>query len=122
MKTMILRMFLVCGVLLAGCGKEGNTASSPETPQASSKNGDSVATAPVDYLARVGKAGQSMEKKIDTVSLNSAVELFYAQEGRFPKDLNEIVEKKYLGKLPTPPFGMKLQYDPKEGKVTVVKE
>ena len=119
---MIVQSILICGALFTGCSKEEKSTASPEKPEASAKSRDSIATAPLDYLDRVGKAGQSMEKKIDTVALNSAVELFYAQEGRFPKDLNEIVEKKYLGKLPTPPFGMKLQYDPKEGKVTVVKE
>lgn len=122
MKMMFARLALICSVLTGGCSKQENTPASPPVPPASSKEGDSLATAPVDYLARVGKAGQAMEKKLDTVSLNSAVELFNAQEGRFPKDLNELVEKKYLGKLPAPPFGMKLQYDPKEGKVSVVKQ
>lgn len=121
MKTSIVYSLMVGGLLLTGCHKE-ETAPAPGTATTASKENDSIVTAPVDYLARVGKAEQSMEKKIDTASLNNAVELFNAQEGRYPKDLNELVEKKYLGKLPAPPVGMKFQYDAKEGKVTVVKQ
>ncbi len=122
MKTIIANLLFVCSVLIVGCRKQDDPPVAPQVPRASSKGGESVATSPVDYLARAGKAEQSMENKIDTVSLNNAVELFNAQEGRFPKDLNELIEKKYLGKLPSPTFGMKLHYDAKEGKVTVVKE
>lgn len=121
MKTIHVLSFLVFPLLLAGCRKQEDPPAAPPVPHAS-KSGDSVATAPVDYLARAGKAEQSMEKKIDTTSLNSAVELFNVQEGRYPKDLNELVEKKYLPKLPTPPFGTKFQYDAKEGKVMLMKE
>ena len=63
-----------------------------------------------------------MEKKIDAAALNQQIELFMVQEGRYPTDLNELVTKKYLGKLPGPPFGSKLEYDAKLGKVTVVKQ
>ena len=107
---------LLVSLMVVGCEKKEEL---PSAPVAAKEN---VATAPVDYLSRAAQAGQAMEKKLDTVSLNSAVELFNAQEGRLQKDLNELVEKKYLGKLPTPPFGMKLQYDAATGKVTVVKE
>ncbi|MEO7675826.1 MAG: hypothetical protein ABIV39_03560 [Verrucomicrobiota bacterium] len=81
-----------------------------------------MATAPVDYLAAAGKAEQSMEKAIDTAAIDKALQLFAVEEGRIPNSLEELVEKKYLKKLPTPPFGSKLQYDKDAGKVTVVKE
>ena len=123
MKTSIANLFFVGSLLIVGCRKQDEPPTiAPQVPRAEAKSGESLATAPVDYLAKAGKAQQSMEKNIDTTSLNSAVQLFNAQEGRFPTDLNELVTKKYLGKLPTPPFGMKLQYDAKEGKVAVVKE
>jgi hypothetical protein len=122
MKTFVSISLLICSILIVGCRKQENPPNTPPVPQASTKPGDNLATAPVDYLARAGKAEQSMEKRIDTTSLNSAIQLFNVQEGRYPTDLNELVTKKYLGKLPTPPFGSKLQYDAKEGKVTVVKE
>ena len=49
--------------------------------------------------------------------------MFNVQEGRLPRDLNErLVEKKLIGKIPPVPYGMKLDYDPATGKVSVVKE
>jgi hypothetical protein len=51
--------------------------------------------------------------------LNEAVQLFNTQEGRLPKDLNELVPN-YVGKLPATPYGTKLDYDPSTGVVKVV--
>jgi hypothetical protein len=123
MKTPFVVLLSVFSILIFGCEKKKELPV-PETPpsKAPSGSGGSLATAPVDYLATAGKAQQSMEKNIDAAALNKEVELFAAQEGRYPTDLNELVTKKYLGKLPTPPFGTKLQYNAKDGKVTVVKE
>lgn len=120
MKTLIGNLLLICSFFVVGCRKQQEPP--PIPPQVPRASGESLVTAPVDYLARAGRAEQSMEKKIDTTSLNSALELFNVQEGRYPTDLNELVTKKYLGKLPSPPFGSKLQYNAKDGKVTVVKE
>lgn len=93
-------------LLCSGCGED---KSSP-------------VTAPVDYVATAVKQEQSAIKTVDTTALNQAVQLFNVQEGRYPKDLNELVAKKYIGKLPDAPAGMKLNYDATEGKVTVVKQ
>jgi hypothetical protein len=48
--------------------------------------------------------------------------MFGVDQGRNPKDLNELVEKKYIAKIPAVPNGMKLDYDATAGKVKVVKE
>ena len=77
-------------------------------------------TAPVDYLGAVAKAKKSAEKTVETVSLNQAIQQFSAAEGRYPKDLNELVTEKYLPKLPDPPYGMKIVYDAAKGEVKVV--
>ncbi len=112
---MFLIAFAICFV--TACQKKEEMPAS----QAPKSDGD-LATAPANYLSSAAKAQQSMVKTLDTSSLNSAVQLFNVQEGRLPTDLNELVTKKYLPKLPTPPFGTKLQYDANEGKVSVVKE
>ena len=44
------------------------------------------------------------------------------QEGRFPNDLKELVEKKYMPVVPTPPAGSKLDYDAKAGTVKIVSQ
>ena len=48
--------------------------------------------------------------------------MFNVEQGRNPKDLNELVEKKFIPRLPAAPTGMKLEYDATAGKVTVVKQ
>jgi len=48
--------------------------------------------------------------------------LFNVENGRNPKDLSELVEKKFVPKIPDAPRGMKLDYDAAAGKVKVVQE
>ena len=79
-------------------------------------------TAPVDYLRAAGKAQQSAVKTVDTSSLNRAIQMFNVDQGRNPKDLNELVEGKYLPRIPDAPYGMKLVYDANTGTVKVVKK
>ncbi len=107
---------------LAGCSKEEAPAPAPNTPAAKpadSSSGNPI-TAPVDYLGAVAKAKKVAEKGIDTASLNQAIQLFNAQEGRFPKDLKELVTQKYLNSIPEAPYNMKIEYDAAKGEVKVV--
>lgn len=120
--SLCLLSILLPVVLPVGCRKQEELPV-PTAPEKKAGISDgSLATAPVNYLAASTRAEQSMEKTIDTVAVNNAIQLFGVQEARFPKDLDELVSKKYLKKLPVPPFGSKLQYDAREGKATVVKE
>jgi hypothetical protein len=77
-------------------------------------------TAPADYLGGIAKGKKISETVADTASLNQAVQLFQASEGRLPKDLNELVTEKYLPRLPDAPYGMKIVYNAANGQVTVV--
>jgi hypothetical protein len=101
---------LVASLLLIGCGEK------------SDKSAGSLATAPVDYLKTAADSKHAAMKTLDTTSLNKAVELFNVGEGRYPNDLNELVEKKYIPQIPETPYGSKLSYDATTGKVAVVKE
>ena len=107
MKNVLLAS-MVLGLVVIGCGK--------------SSDAPSVATAPTDYLKSVTDAKHSADKTVDTASLAKAVDMFNVQEGRFPKDLNELVTKKIIPQIPTPPVGMKIEYDAKTGTVKVVKQ
>jgi hypothetical protein len=115
MKTS-LHLCCILGWLLVGCGqKEEKPAQATNAPASGSP-----LTAPVDYLGTVAKGKITSEKAIDTVALNQALQMFNVQEGRYPKDLNELVEKKYIRLLPVPPYGMQIVYDPDTGTVKVV--
>jgi hypothetical protein len=117
MKT--LYCLLGAGLLfLAGCGESTSQSSATNA----SSSGGSPLTAPVDYLGAAAKAQQSAVKTVDTTSLNKAIQLFAVDKGRNPKDLNELVQEKFIPKLPEPPFGTKLVYDADAGTVKVVKQ
>jgi hypothetical protein len=111
---MALSIIMMAGLLFCGCGKRDSASSSTNT-----SSGNPI-TAPVDYLGAAAKAKRMAEKTVDTVGLNQAVQLFQVQEGRLPKDLNELVTKKYVGSIPPPPAGMKYDYNPQTGQLKIV--
>jgi hypothetical protein len=110
---------LLSAVFLSGCDQKSQSSGGGTTK---SSSGGSVLTAPVDYLRAAGKAQQSAVKTVDTASLNQAIQLFNVEKGRNPKDLNELVQEKFIPQIPAAPYGTKIVYDSAAGKVTVVKE
>jgi hypothetical protein len=107
-------------VLAAGLAACGQKETAPSNSAAESSG--NPLTAPVDYLGSISKAKQSMEARLDTVALRQAIQMFQAQEGRFPRDLNELVAKQYLRSVPPAPAGSRLSYNAANGEVRVVKE
>ena len=108
---------LVACAILTGCGGSSDSKPAQTTNAASSGN---PLSAPADYLGALGNAKQKAVKTVDTTSLDKAIELFNADKGRNPKDLQELVTEKYYPKIPDAPYGTKLDYNPTSGKVTVV--
>jgi hypothetical protein len=116
MKTSFL-FVLATAACLTGCGEKSSSNSTPTN----STSGNPL-TAPVDYLGAIGKAQQHAVKTIDVASITQAIQLFQADRGRFPKDLNELVKERFLGKIPEAPYGSRIDYDPTTGQVKVVKQ
>jgi hypothetical protein len=106
-------IILLAGLLFSGCKKSDTDAG-----QKTNTTGNPL-TAPADYLGAVGKAHQTATKVVDTVGLKQAIGQFYAMEGRFPKDLKELVTQKYLASIPQPPAGKKITYNPTTGDVKI---
>lgn len=96
-------------------------ACSPEKESNSSSSGNPL-TAPVDYLGAVGQAKNRVQSGVNTAGLKQAVQLFQAQEGRYPKTLQELVDQDYLPSLPTPPAGQKFEYNASTGEFKVVRQ
>ena len=118
MKTLIpFVAALAC--LWVGCGQSEAPPPAGGT-NAAAAPGSNPLNAPADYLGGMVKAKKTAEKTVDTASLNKAVQLFYATEGRYPKDLNELVTTKYLPLIPEAPSGMKITYNASSGEVKVV--
>jgi hypothetical protein len=117
-------ILVATGLLLAGCGNN-NSGSHPQaaSPSKTTNTTDSAEPAPssVNYLGTLMKADKYAVKTIDVSYLNQAIQLFNTQEGRLPKDLNELVPN-YVGKIPEAPYGSKIVYDASSGTVTVVKQ
>jgi hypothetical protein len=112
MKTCCGLLLVAAALVLGGCGKEQNSPPPAATP----------ANAPAGYVGTLARGEQLAVKTVDVTSLNENIRLFNVQEGRYPKDLDELVAKQYLGALPHPPAGMKFVYDAAQGKVTVAPE
>ena len=112
-------LYLAASLLLIGCGQSSDK---PGQPTNGAAGGSSTLRAPADYVGALGKAQQLAVKTVDTTSLNQAIQMFNVEHGRNPKDLNELVEKKFLPSIPGAPYGMKLDYDAADGKVKVVKQ
>jgi hypothetical protein len=106
-------------LILAGCGQKYD---SPSASTNAATSGGNPVTAPVDYLGAMTKAQQQAVKTVDTASLDRAIQMFGVEKGRNPKDLNELVQEKFIPKIPEPPYGMKLVYDANAGTVRVEKQ
>src|SRR5262249_54284436 len=106
----------MAGFVLSGC----SDSSKPPPGQNPSTSSGNPVTAPVDYLGAAARAQKQSVLTVDTVGINKAIQLFSANEGRYPKSLNEIVGPDYLPSLPSPPPGMKFNYDPASGKFSIV--
>ena len=117
MKTFLM-LSIALSLFALGCGK--NSTQNTQTTNTASDG--SLITAPVDYLAAAADAKKKMEKDVDTIALNRAIQDFEVQEGRKPKDLNEVVEKKYIRIIPQAPYGSKIVYDAESGTAKVVKQ
>src|SRR5271155_5114746 len=111
MKKSILPLIAVAA-FLAGCGddtsakKTAQTTNSVPATNVNYNTGNPL-TAPVDYLGAVVQAQKYAEKTIDVSYINQDIQMFNAAEGRYPKDLQEMIPN-YLAKIPQAPYGEKI--------------
>lgn len=105
-----------------GCSPSGSSSTGSTNSTATTNASDSVLQAPAQYMGALGQAERHAGATADVASLNQAIGQFQIDKGRFPKDLNELVQEKYLTKIPDAPYGMKIDYDPATGHVQVVKQ
>jgi hypothetical protein len=106
---------IVSVALLAGCGNDNKPK-----PVATTNAPAAAAPASGGYLGGLVNAQTRAVKTVDTAALNQAVQLFQVQEGRLPKDLDELVKKQLIAHVPDAPVGMKIVYDAATGEVKVV--
>jgi hypothetical protein len=119
--TILTVLTVLTAFFLAGCSDNSQSSSSSPSTNTANSSGSPL-TAPADYLNAIAKGKQSAEKTIDTTALDKAIQMFGVDHGRNPKDLNELVQQKYIPKIPDAPYGTKLVYDANSGTVTVQKQ
>jgi hypothetical protein len=101
----------------SGCNQKSDTSTASAPPTNTIGN---PLTAPADYLGVVVKAKTGSEAKIDLISLNNAVQQYQALEGHLPATLDEMVKAHYYPRITPAPTGMKYDYNPATGKVSLV--
>jgi hypothetical protein len=99
-------------LLLAGCGDNSSKPAPGGTP----------ANGAADYVGALDRSQARAITTVDLASLKQAIQMFNVNEGRYPKDLNELVQAKLIARVPETPNGMKLAYDPASGNVSMVPE
>ena len=110
---------VVASLCAAGCGEKSSSSASGTNATASAGN---PLDAPGNYLKTVVDAKRGATMLVDTNSLAKLIDQFNIDKGRNPSDLNELVQEKYIAKLPEPPYGTKLVYDPATGRVSIINQ
>lgn len=103
---------------LIGCSKKEQASKDLTTNNGS---GNPI-TAPVDYLGAVNQARKTAVRQIDLASIKNAIQLFNAQEDRFPRDLNELAQKHYIQGVPELPAGSRFVYNPATGEISIARQ
>ena len=111
-------LFSFALLLLVACAKKEEAKQNLLTNNSSGN----PLTAPVDYLGAVNQARKTAIKTLDQAGINNAIQQFYAVEDRFPKDLNELAQKRYIQAVPEPPPGSRFAYNPATGEFKIVRQ
>ena len=117
---------LLLASLVAGCDEPKPAPAPAPAPSGGDAKAQEHGTtfgntisAPVDYLDTLNKGKKTAENTIDTTSVNKAIEMFQALEGRNPKDLQELVTSGNIKEIPKDRYGRQLVYDAKTGTVHI---
>jgi hypothetical protein len=113
MRTLPFLFAAACLCFFSGCKQESSSQPKPDS------SGNPL-TAPADYVGALGKAQKSAQKTLGGVGLDQAIKAFQAENGRSPKNLEELVSSGAINEIPPAPRGMKYDYDPATGRVKVV--
>ena len=106
---------IAAAALLAGCGGKSGSGAQGTNSVSTATNGFG------GYVKSLGEAQRTADKTIDVTSINQEIQLFNVQEGRNPKNLQELVPS-YMAKIPDAPLGYKIVYDQNSGTVKVVQQ
>lgn len=109
MKTAFLIAFAGAMAFVAtGCSGGSNNN---QTPQTNTTANNSPIVQPEVYAQR----------KVDVANLTQAIQQYNAAEGHYPQTLQDLAPN-YMAKIPQPPPGYKITYDPNSGAVNILQQ
>lgn len=125
-------------VFSAGCGLENQTSAPQSQQQAKPKTttdigefdpnaGKEVVSSDVNItnpITAALEAYQPLKQQVAGLGIDHAVNLFYALEGRYPKDHEEFMQRIITDnqmRLPALPSGLAYQYDVANHKLVVIR-
>lgn len=83
------------------------------------KGASEAVNAPTDYIGANVRAKQQAEVTTAVSTVNNAIRMFQAGEGRLPKNIGELVTEGYLPAVPSLPKGASFSYNPQTGQLGV---
>ncbi len=107
-------VILSATLALAGCGNNQGGGS------AQTNGATAQPTASGNYLDTLANSRDRAVGVVDLASINQAIQVFDANEGHYPRDLEELVTNKLIGEIPPTPRGKKLDYNPATGEIKLV--
>ena len=119
---LFLCVVLAVAAVAAGCGQKSPStvqATNAPPPAADSEYSNPL-NAPAQYLGVLGAAQKLANKTVDKASVDRAIQMFYNQEERFPRNLQELVIEHFIPALPKEPYGMRFVYNPQNGDFRVI--
>ena len=106
-KTVIAKVLVIAGVISILCTGIFFCSQGEKTADTISKT---IVEQPLDKTKRT-------KLFADLTTISRAIQIFSAEKGRYPKDLQEMVDEGYLQSYPKEPYGGEYIYDAATGKV-----
>ena len=114
--SMIGLMLLQC----FGCGVKEVSTVGEHIPVSATEEAQTEKAHEGDYLGAIAKADKYARGTIEMAPIRQAIVSFQTLEGRFPRDLAELVSKEFLAQAPVPPDGRKFLYDSEKGQISMI--
>lgn len=112
MNWIFVLILFVCMISMTSCGKKKEKAASPESDITIMNAGDK-------YGEVLGGAMKKARKMDVILPLKQLIDSFYAEKGKYPLSLQELVDESYIKQLPKLPSDMRFVYDSSKGSLSI---
>lgn len=107
-------------LLAAGCTGGSNNDQATQTNTSTQNNSQTVQNSGANN-SPVVQPEIYAQRKSEVAGLTQAIQQYNAAEGHYPKTLQDLTPD-YIARVPQPPAGYKLNYDPNSGAVNMVRQ